>query len=103
MSNSRNLMPIFNRFSNQFRHNKEIESMATYLNDARKHAEKIEDYYSNAGASGYSQSEFHEIAIDKLLKRAHESQHAKNDVAAIQDILTKARAKMQEMKTRQIG
>lgn len=74
--------------------------MSTYLVEAQHHAEKIEHYYKHAGTAGYTQARYHAGALSDLLKRAHDSEHGKDDVLVIRAIIEKTRPLMEEMQKR---
>ena len=48
-------------------------SMAGYMKDARRHAEKIKYYYENAGSRGYDQSIYHFDKLKELIFKAMQS------------------------------
>ena len=66
------------------------------LREAQRHAEKIKDFYDNAGNKGYSQAMHHWSELTKITRNAPE-----NDKPVINSIRLEMRKLMEEMKERE--
>ena len=77
--------------------------MAGYLPDARRHAEKIENYYEHAGDKGYAQAVYHWDQLASLVFSAMNSKRYKNEAPVINSIRKSMQQKMDEMKLREKG
>ncbi len=75
--------------------------MGKYLNDARHHVEKIENYYNYAGERGYGQAVYHWDRLSELALRAMQSKNDKDDLGMIQELRKSCKLMMDEMKNRE--
>ncbi len=75
--------------------------MTTYLDNAQRHAAKIDYYHAQAGEAGYAQASHYQHKLEELLLRAHRSTRGKSDVPAIRSIIENVRPKMDEMRERE--
>lgn len=68
----------------------------SYLNDARRHAEKIKYYYDHAGANGHSQALYHYHELGECYSKS--ARRHDGDAAALQIMYVNAGKLMEEMK-----
>lgn len=71
------------------------------MDDARRHAKKIEYYYHHAGERGYGQAIYHWDRLSELALPTIQSKNDKGDLGMIRELRKSCKLMMDEMKSRE--